>query len=269
MTILATQTVPVEPRLSFRGVLRSELGKLTSLRSTRLAAICVPLLVVAGMLLRAFAYVQTAALQPVGVSSPAAWTDVLNVGVQGGELAAVVLATLAAGSEYTGRVALTTFVAVPRRLLVLAAKVVVVLVPLVVLVAAGFLVGAALSLPLMTSAGLAGPTLGAVGPALGDLAVLLLYALLALAVTTLVRSTAAGITIVLAVLLVLPVVVGLLDRALGADLAPVLLTYAAPMTLALDDPAGAGALARDTVVTFAWIVVAGVAASLTLVRRDA
>ena len=50
----------------------------------------------------------------------AAWTDVLDVGAQAGELAAVVLAALAVGSEYTGRVALTTFVAVPRRLLVLA-----------------------------------------------------------------------------------------------------------------------------------------------------
>ncbi len=268
MTVLDTRTLPAGSRLSFGGVLRSELGKLTSLRSTRVAALCVPLLVVAGMLLRAFAYVQTAAVAPVGVSPAAAWTDVLDVGTQAGELAAVVLAGLAVGSEYTSRVALTTFTAEPRRLRVLAAKVVVVLVPLVVLSAVGFLAGTALTSPVMTSAHLGGPSVAALGPALGDLAVLLAYALFALAVAALTRSTAAGITIVLAVLLVVPVAVGLLDRALGVDLVPFLLTYAAPMALALHDPDGAGALVSDVVVTVVWLVVPGVAAALTLVRRD-
>jgi ABC-2 type transport system permease protein len=268
MTVLDTRTLPAEPRLSFGGVLRSELGKLTSLRSTRVAALCVPLLVVAGMLLRAFAYAQTAAVAPVGVPPAAAWTDVLNVGTQAGELAAVVLAALAVGSGYTSRVALTTFTAEPRRLRVLAAQVVAVLVPLAALVVAGFVVGAALAAPLMTSAGLAGPAARTAGPALPDLLVVLALALLTLAVTTLSRSTAAGIAVVLAVVLVLPTVVGLLHRATGVDLFGFLLTYAAPMALALDDPEGAGALVRDAVVTLAWLVVPGAAAALTLVRRD-
>ena len=268
MTVLDTRTPPAEPRLSFRGVLRSELGKLTSLRSTRVAALCVPLLVVAGMLLRAFAYAQTAAVAPVGVAPAAAWADVLNVGTQAGELAAVVLAALAVGSEYTGRVALTTFTAEPRRLHVLAAKVVAVLVPLAVLVAVGLGIGAALSAPLMTTAGLAGPTDRTAASALPGLLVVLACALLTLAVTTLSRSTAAGMAVVIAVVLVLPTVVGLLHRASGLDLFPFLLTYAAPMALALDDPAGASDLLRDVVVTLGWLVVPGAGAALALVRRD-
>lgn len=268
MTVLDTRTLATEPRLSFPGVLRSELGKLTSLRSLRVAGLCVPLLVVAGMLLRAFAYAQTAAVAPVGVAPAAAWADVVNVGTQAGELAAVVLAALAVGSEYAGRVALTTFTAEPRRLRVLAAKVVAVLVPLAVLVAVGLGVGAALSAPLMTNAGLAGPTDRTAGSALPDLLVVLACALLTLAVTTLARSTAAGIAVVIAVVLVLPTAVGLLHRASGLDLFPFLLTYAAPMALALDDPAGAQDLLRDGVVTLGWLVVPGAGAALALVRRD-
>ena len=75
--------------------------------------------------------------------------------------------------------------------------------------------------------------LAVVGVALGDVVVVLVCALLALAVTALVRSTAGGVTIVLAVLLVLPVAVPSLHAVLGVDLVPLLLTYAAPMAAAL------------------------------------
>jgi len=275
MTILDTPTTTTttprrsEPRLSFRGVLRSELGKLTSLRSTWVAALCVPLLVALGTVLQAFVVAHTLGPVPVHVSSEAAWRKALSGGTAAGELAGAVLAALVVGSEYTGRVALTTFVAAPRRMLVGAAKVVALLVPLAVLVAVGFLAGVGLSLPLVTSAAGAGPSRVVVGAALGDVLVVLVCALLTLAVTTLVRSTAGGITIVLVVLLVLPVAVPSLPAVLGVDLVPLLLTYAAPMAAALHDPAGPGALVRDVVVTVAWMVVPAAAAAFALVRRDA
>ena len=262
-------TTTVEPRLSFRGLLRSELGKLTSLRSVRVAALCVPPLVAGGAVLRAFVHAHTLGPAPVPVPAEIVWQGVLSGGTGAGELAAVVLAALAAGSEYTGRVALTTFVAAPRRLLVALAKVVALLVPLAVLVALGLLAGTALSLPLVTATGVAGPPLGLVGTAAGDAGAVLACAVLALAVTMLARSTAAGITVALGVLLVLPVVVPLLHPVLGVDLGPFLLTYAAPMAAALHDPAGPGALVRDVVVTVAWVVVPGAAAASALVRRDA
>jgi ABC-2 type transport system permease protein len=274
MTTLATHptaelpTDHLAPRLSFRGVLRSELGKLTSLRSTRVAAVGVVPLVVAGAVLHAFVYAHTRGPEPVTVSSRAAWQYVLAGGADAGELVGAVLAALLLGSEYAARVLLTTFVAAPRRLLVGAAKVVALLAPLAVLVAVGLLAGAALSTPLLTTVAPAGPPAAALGVAAGDVVVVLVCSLLGLSATALVRSAAGGITIVLAVLLVLPVVVPLLHPALGVDLAPFLLTYAAPMAAALHDPAGPGALVRDVLVTAAWVVVPGAGAAVALVRRD-
>jgi ABC-2 type transport system permease protein len=256
------------PRLSFRGVLRSELRKLTSLRSTRVALLCVPLLVALGTVLQAFVVAHTLGPVPVHLASGAVWRKALSGGTAAGELTGAVLAALVIGSEHTGRVALTTFVAAPRRLLVGAAEVVALLVPLAVLVAVGLLVGTGLSLPLVTATAGGGPSRGVVGAALADVLVVLVCAFLALAVTTLVRSTAGGITIVLVVLLVLPVAVPSLPAVLGVDPVPLLLTYAAPMAAALHDPAGPGALVRDVLVTVAWVVVPGAAAAAALVRRD-
>ena len=111
--------------------------------------------------------------------------------------------------------------------------------------------------------------LAVVGVALGDVVVVLVCALLALSVTTLVRSTTGGVTIALAVPLVLPVAVPSLHAVLGVDLVPLLLTYAAPMAAALHDPAGTGALVRDVAVTAAWTVVPAATVAFALVRRDA
>ncbi|RIX28581.1 hypothetical protein [Amnibacterium setariae] len=255
-------------RVRFRGVLRSELGKLTSLRSLRTALAAVPLLIAGGMLLRAWAYAQTAQHAPVGVPPAAAWADVVDIGTHAGELAVVVLAAIAAGSEYTARAAVSTYLAVPRRPVVAAAKAVVVLAATAVLAALGFVGGAVVSAPFLSAARLEAPWSAVAGDAASSAALLLIVALLALAVGTLTRSTAAGIAIVLALLLVGPTVAGLLGAVIGVDLTPFTLTYAAPVLTALHDPAGPAALAGDAVVTAAWLVVPGAAAASALVRRD-
>jgi ABC-2 type transport system permease protein len=255
-------------RVRFRHVLRAELGKLTSLRSLRTAMAAVPLLVAAGLLLRAWAYAQTALTTPVGVPGRFAWQDVLTVGVDAGELAVVVLAAVAVGSEYTGRAAISTFLAVPRRLEALAAKWTVVLGAITLLSAVGLVAGTAIAAPFMDSAHLRAVWPATVGDEVSSLVLLLVVAVFALAVSTLTRSTAAGITVVLAVLLVVPVAAGLVGRVLGVDLGPFLLTYAAPMATALQDPAGAGALAGEVAVTVLWLAVPGVLAAVALRRRD-
>lgn len=268
MTAVDTRPTTATARLGFAGVLRSELGKLGSLRSIRIAAVCTVLLVVAGMALRAFAFAQVAASVPVGVPAGPAWREVVDTGLQAGRLAAVVLAALAVGSEYRDRAALSTFTAAPRRLLVLAAKAVALLVPAAALVAGGLVAGALLSAPMMDAAALSAPLPAVLAAAVPDLVVVLATTVLAFSLTLLTRSTAAGITVVLAVLLVLPVAAALLGQVLGTELAPFLLTYAAPMAAALHDPAGTGALVRDVVVTAAWLVVPAGAAAAALVRRD-
>lgn len=262
------RTTSPAPRVTFTGVLRSELGKLTSLRSTRVAAVAVPVLLAGGMLLRAWAYSVSARSGAVGVPPELAWTDVLDLGTRAAELGAIVLAALAVGSEHAGRAGLSTYVAVPRRLLVLGAKAVAVLVPLAVLLVLGLVAGTAVSSSFMTSAGLGPSSALPVGTALADLGLVLACAVLVLAATTLLRSTAAGITVALVLLLVLPPLASIAGAALGLDLVPLLLTYAAPMALTLHDPDGSGALVRDVVVTLGWLVVPSTAAALALVRRD-
>jgi ABC-2 type transport system permease protein len=269
MTAVRSDTTSAAPsRLRFRGVLRSELGKLGSLRSLRVAMATVPLLVAGGMLLRAWAYAQTAQHAPVGVPSADAWADVVSIGTHAGELAVVVLAAIVAGAEYTARAAVSTYLAVPRRLPVAAAKAVVVLAATAVLAALGFAAGVVVSAPFLTAAHLASSGAAVVGDAASSVVLLLIVALVTLAVGTFTRSTAAGIAIVLALLLVGPTVAGLLGSVIGIDLAPFTLTYAAPVLTALHDPAGPAALAGDAVVTAAWLVVPGAAAALALVRRD-
>jgi ABC-2 type transport system permease protein len=261
-------TTATERRVRFRGVLRAEAGKTTSLRSLRISMAALPLLIAAGMLLRAWAYAQTAANGPVGVPPAFGWQDVLGIGVHAGELGAVVLAAILAGSEYTARAAVSTYLAVPHRLVVLAAKALVLVAATAVLAAIGLLVGAVVSAPFMAQAHLAQPWSATAGDAASGAVLLVIVAVLTLAVGTLTRSTAAGIAIVLAVLLVGGTVAGLLGAVTGVDLGPFVLTYAAPMLTALHDPAGPGALAGDAVVTALWLAVPAAAAGVALVRRD-
>ncbi|MFD1719973.1 hypothetical protein [Amnibacterium endophyticum] len=272
-----TAVRPVQPigsaradtsRVRFRSVLRSELGKLASLRSLRVSMAAVPLLLAGGMLLRAWAYALTAQHGPVGVAPAAAWADVVDIGAHGGELAVVVLTAIAAGSEYTARAAVSTYLAVPRRLVVLAAKTVVVLAATVVLAAVGLLAGALLSAPFMARADLDAAWTAVAGPAASAAALLLIVGAVTLAIGTLTRSTAAGITIVLAILLAGGAVAGLLGVVLGVDLVPFTLTYAAGVLTTLRDPAGPATLVGEGLVTAAWVVVPGAAAALALVRRD-
>ncbi len=256
-------------RLSFRGVLRSESGKLASLRSVSSAAVAVVLLVVAGMALRAFAYAEIADPTDIGVSSDQAWRNVLDVGVQAGQLAAIVLAVLAIGSEYTGRAGLSTFVAVPRRLLVLTAKAVAVVVAVALSTVAGLVLGTLACTPLMLAAKLDGPSGDTAGGVLAAIVLMVVYALFAFAVGALTRSTAAGITIVLAVLLALPLAGTLLGAVLGIDLVSFLLSSAAPAaTSAIHDPAAMADLAVNLPVTLLWVLVPGAAAAFALTRRD-
>lgn len=256
-------------RLAFPGVLRSEFGKLTSLRSIRIAALAVVLLGVVGTALRAFGYADIADPALIGVPPVVAWRHVLDVGVEAAQLPAIVFAVLAMGSEYTARVALTTFTAAPRRLVLLAAKAVVTIGSVAVLTAVGLALGIAVSAPLMAAAQLAGPSADAVGGVVSGVVLVVVWAVLALAVTVLTRSTAAGITVVLAVLFVLPVVADLIGGIARADVGSFLLSYAAPMvTAAIHEPVGAAQLGGALAVTLAWLIVPSAVAALALVRRD-
>src|SRR5215470_14791593 len=129
-------------------------------------------------------------------------------GVRLSQLAVVVLAVLAVSVEYETTMIRTTFAAVPGRITVLAAKAlaltVVVLAAGTVTMLAMFGVGRAVMPDGYPPLSLAdGPTLRAFG---GTVLYLGLTALLALGVATIVRHTAAGISLVAALFYVVPIV---------------------------------------------------------------
>ena len=201
-------TAAREPRLGVLGVLRSEEIKLRTLRSTWwCAGVLVVLSALVGLLI--------STVVPTGARLPPAQQDalavqVLTLSVNFTQLVAAVLGVLVITGEYGTGMIRSTFAAVPRRLPAVLAKLVV----LAVAVLAIGLVSTSLT------ALVAGPVLGARGidlapdaalwlPVLGGTVYLVLVAALAFAIGALVRNSAAGITTVLGLLLVAPVVVNL------------------------------------------------------------
>nr|WP_258940049.1 ABC transporter permease subunit [Actinomadura glauciflava] len=159
-------------------------------------------------------------------------------GVQVGQVAAVVLGVLAVGGEYAAGTIAATLAAVPGRITVLAAKAAVV----AGLVAAGGTAGVLASLAAgrgvlpgngFTAANGYPPLSLADGPtaraAAGTVLYLVLVALLALGVGTVLREPAAAISAVLALLWIVPVV----TRLVGDDAWRERLEKAAPMTAGL------------------------------------
>jgi ABC-2 type transport system permease protein len=130
------------------------------------------------------------------------------IGVYLGQLAVVVLAVLTVSVEYETGMIRTTFAAVPRRIMVLAAKATVltgvVLAAGAVTMLAMFGIGRAVMPDGYPPLSLAdGPTLRAFG---GTVLYLGLTALLGLGAATIVRHTAGGISLVLSLLYVVPIV---------------------------------------------------------------
>jgi len=198
-------------------------------------------------------------------------------GILIGFIAMAVLAALYITSEFRRGIIRTTFTATPRRGRVLAAK-------SIVLAAVAFVTGVAaavpaflISQPLLRENGFAPPAYPKVsladGPVvravLGTGLVLALLAVLALALGALLRSSAAAITLVIAVVLV-PLIIGPF-LTLGGEAWLKRITPGAGMAIQQtrerwDDAIGPwGGIA----VLSGWVAVALIAAVVQLRRRDA
>jgi ABC-2 type transport system permease protein len=162
--------------------------------------------------------------------SPATGADPVKISLTGlylGQVLVAVLAVLAVGGEYGTGMIRVTFTAMPRRLVVLAAKAAVVggLTLVAALVAVlGSVYAARLFLPRGMTA-THGHTLLALGSdtdiraTFGSMLYLVLIALLALGITAAVRDSGVAIGITLGLLFVFPLVVGVLpDHALARHL---------------------------------------------------
>ncbi|BCY10888.1 ABC transporter permease subunit [Actinoplanes sp. L3-i22] len=189
--------------------------------------------------------------------------DVALTGVQLGQAAVAILAVLAIGNEYSTGMITVTLAAVPRRLPVLLGKAVV--------VAAVVTVAAALAVAGAVAAGeILLPAYHAMlRPAAGSVLYLVLIALLSLGLATAVRSPAAAIGTVLAVLYAVPIIITVVSDQTWHDrfekYAPVSAGLAVQSTATdpLIDPwKGLGVLAL-------WTLAALTAGAIVLRSRDA
>lgn len=176
--------------------------------------------------------------------------------------------------EYTTGMVRSTFLAVPGRISALAAKGIVLftLTFAVGLVAnvAGYLVASLLLSQDDIAAPITDP--GIFWPLLGAALYLAMVSLFALAVGTLIRSSAGGIAVVVGVLLILPTILGLVPADWARDAVPYLLSSAGTgiyTSAALAPEGEALGMWLNLLVTGLWVAVPTAAAAILLRTRDA
>jgi ABC-2 type transport system permease protein len=224
-------------RAGLPDALHAEWTKLRTLTSTWwLMAAAVALTVVVGAAVAAATQCHPFACAPARTGADPA--KISLAGVDLGQAVVALLAVLVIGGEYGTGMIRTTLAATPRRLVMLAAKAVVVTgwtVAAGAVAAAGSVLAGRLILPgrgLSATNGYALVSLGN-GPdlraALGSVLYLALIALLALGVTTAVRDSAVGIGLILGLLYLFPIVSAVIpDHVLSRHLEQI-----APMTAGL------------------------------------
>jgi ABC-2 type transport system permease protein len=268
MTALSTSVA----RLTFAGVIHSEWIKLRTLRSTVWLYVA---LVVASLGLAAL---MASSLNTGGdtlrASDEAHLATTASVfGVFFGQLIVAVLGVLTISGEYSAGMIRSTLTAVPRRLPVLVAKA-------VVLFLVTFLVGVVsdfgaffVAQPFLAAKGIdasaADPLVFV--PLLGGALYLGLAAVFALGLGAVVRNSAAGITVVLGILLLLPTVLEMIPGSWTQDTIPSYLISAAGINMlgltsfsaVMYEPW------QDFLIVMGWVVVWGATGAALLRRRDA
>ncbi|WIM96399.1 ABC transporter permease [Actinoplanes oblitus] len=249
----------VRPDLSH--LFAAEWLKVRTLRSFRACALAAVILAVGGAALAGAAYTDSAFAE--GLTARDAATDVFSWATAVLQIPVLVLGVLVLGSEFSGGAIRVTFVAVPRRLRVIAAKALVVAAASALLATVSLGLGYAAAVPLLSRAKLADVPFGTVLSLLaGQIGYCVLVGLFAYAVTLLVRNTAAGVGLTLGVLLLLRLVLAVLDIWVRFDLTG--LAFSAAASQVVTDP-----FSRALPVVVAWLAVPATLGALALVRRDA
>lgn len=235
--------------------------KMRTLRSFRACAVAAVVLAVAGAALAGAAHTDPVFAE--GMTAGDAASDVISWSSAVLQIPVLVLAVLVLSSEYTGGAIRVTFVAVPRRLDVMAAKASVVAVTATLLTTVSLGLGYAAALPLLSRAALGGVPFGTLSVVLaGEIGYCVLVALFAFAVTLVVHNTAAGISFTLGVVLLLRMVLAVLDIWVAFDLTG--LAFSAAASRVTTDP-----VSPALPVVLAWMAVPAIAGAVAVVRRDA
>lgn len=284
MTSIAPSNLSSERReptgsLTFAGVLRSEWIKLRSLRSTVWSYGIVVAISLGMALLMSVSMVsgmnEGADLAQAPADQQAALVVQSSVfGVYFGQLVAGVLGVLVISGEYSTGMIRSTLTAVPARTPALAAKAIVLFVTTfvvgVVATLAAFVVTSVVFAGADVSVSLTDP--GVFLPLLGAALYLALIAVFALAVGTIIRSSAGGIAAVLGLILLLPTVLQLIPAEWPAEVIPYLIgtagmgIFGSTSAWPAGDELGAWV---SLFVVLGWVVAASAGAVALLKRRDA
>jgi ABC-type transport system involved in multi-copper enzyme maturation permease subunit len=280
-TITETRPTPAVPakavnpgsKVTGPRVLRSEWAKLWSLRSTWITLTLGLLFLVAFGTIASLRYKSMAGSgQPMDQDFADATTHSLSLfGIPFALIALAVLGVLTISGEYSSGMIRSTLAAVPRRLPVLWSKAAIYGVIAFAIGTAGvviaFLIGSAVlsGTPIAMSisdSGVARSLLG-VGIYLG------LVGVIGVALGTLLRSTAGGISAVVGIFMLLPGLMSLLPKAWRTDITPYLPSNAGESIFALHQTTGTLSVGAGLLVLLGWTALALGGAAYRLKRSDA
>lgn len=263
-------------RLSFPRVVRSEWIKLRTLRSTFWTLVGVVVLIV-GLAALFSAIVPAASTlgERVPEQQLAEFTSrAATVGMTFAPLVVAVLGVLAVSGEFGTGMIRSSFIAVPHRFPVFAAKAIVLFLTSFVVGLVSFAASWSIAVPLLTAKGYKGELFSdyTLWSILGAATYLGLVAVFALGVGAILKASAGGIATSLGVLFLLPIVAALLQSLLPKQ------TWIGDWSHYLLSEAGNGmaGLANgglepwaNTVTVLIWAAVAFIAGAVLLQRRDA
>jgi ABC-type transport system involved in multi-copper enzyme maturation permease subunit len=273
VAVARPNTVRPSHRPGFTDLLRSEWTKFRSLRSTWWS-LAVTVVVSLGISILATSLV-TASYHTLDASTLAQFHDdtiglFLQPGQQFGQLFVVVLGVMLIASEFSTGMIRSTVLAAPRRLSALAAKAVVLSAVVFVLSEAiawiSFFVGSSIAhkYQVVTLS-----TPGMLRAILGFGVVMVLAGLVALAIGTLVRHTAAAMAIGLGAFLVAPVLVSLIPGSAGEHIDNALPSQAAQIVMDRTVQPGVPYTQLEALgIVVAWAAVMLTLAFVSFKKRD-
>lgn len=244
-----------EEHVSFVRAVRSEYIKLRSLRSSWILILVSAIILIGIAALAAYGFTRAA-----GTPHPIPPPVIHAVAVTGLDFGQLVLAAFGAifiGGEYGTGMIRSTMTAVPNRWAPICAKALVVAVTgFLVGVVSGF-IGYFVAQPILRAQHLGFPlgTHGVLGSILGFALYLALATLLGLSIALLLRNSAGGIVVGLALLFVVPIIFGAVPLDILSDLAPYLPSESGAQMAHIDTSGSTLNQWQGGLVCTAWVAV--------------
>ena len=271
MTTLTTptrrsSTLRTPPRWSFGNVVASEFTKILTLRSTLVISVAMVLVSVGMSTLVAGTWGD---IEPGHASGPI-FASAVGSSVSFAQLLIGVFAVLIVSNEYGTNMIQSTLLATPRRLPVLAAKMIVAGATGIVLSVVSTVGSFAAVTPIFGAQDVSAPltdpdVVGSIG---GSALYVLIVAVFSTAAASIIRNSAAGIAVVAGVFFVLPIVSAVV-RVDGFAPGNFLLGNAAQTATTALCQKGVPDAGLSLLVIAVWLVVPAIAAFVLLKKRDA